>query len=71
MVIPAAMRAHLGLEPGSVVLVRVEGGALRIEPQEATLDRLRARYAKAAGGPSVVDELIAERRQEAHRDTEG
>ena len=71
LVIPAAMRGHLGLEPGSVVLVRLEGGSLRIEPQEATLDRLRARYAKAAGGPSVVDELIAERRQEAHRDTEG
>ncbi|HEV2071127.1 MAG TPA: AbrB/MazE/SpoVT family DNA-binding domain-containing protein [Acidimicrobiales bacterium] len=71
LVIPAAMRRHLGLEPGSVVIVRLEGdAALRLERQEATLDRLRARYAKAAGGASVVDELLAERREEAHRDTE-
>lgn len=70
MVIPAAMRRQLGLEAGSVVLVRLEGDALRLERQEATLDRLRARYAKAAGEPSVVDELLAERREEAHRDTE-
>ncbi len=70
LVIPAAMRRQLGLEAGSVVLVRLEGDALRLERQEATLDRLRARYAKAAGEPSVVDELLAERREEAHRDTE-
>ncbi|HEV2811476.1 MAG TPA: AbrB/MazE/SpoVT family DNA-binding domain-containing protein [Acidimicrobiales bacterium] len=70
LVIPAAMRRHLGLEPGSVVLVRLEGDALRLERQEAALDRVRARYAKAAGGPSVVDELLAERREEAHRDAE-
>jgi AbrB family looped-hinge helix DNA binding protein len=68
LVIPAAMRRHLGLEPGSVVVVRLEGDVLRLERQEATLDRLRARYAEAAGGPSVVEELLAERREEAHRD---
>jgi AbrB family looped-hinge helix DNA binding protein len=68
LVIPAAMRRHLGLEPGSVVLLRLEGDALRLERQEAALDRLRARYAKATGGPSVVDELLAERREEAHRE---
>ena len=60
----------LNLEPGSVVLVRLEGDALRLERQEAALDRLRARYAKAAGGSSVVEELLAERREEAHRDAE-
>ncbi len=70
LVIPAAMRRQLGLAPGSVVLVRLEGDALRLERQEAALDRLRAHYAKAAGGPSVVDELLAERREEAHRDAE-
>ncbi len=69
LVIPAAMRRQLGLEPGSVVLLRLEGGALRLERQDAALDRLRARYAKA-NGPSVVDELLAERREEAHRDAE-
>ena len=71
LVIPAAMRRHLGLEPGSVVLVHLEGDALRLERQEAALDRVRARYAKAAGGPSVVDELLTERREEARREAEG
>ena len=52
------------------MLLHLEGGALRLERQDAALDRLRARYAKAAGGPSVVEELLAERRQEAHRDAE-
>lgn len=70
LVIPAAMRHHLGLEPGSVVLVRLEGNALKLERQEAVLDRLRARYARAAGGPSVVDELLAERREDGRRATE-
>ena len=69
--IPAAMRRQLGLEPGSVVLVRLEGDALRLERQEAALDRLRARYAKATGGPSVVDELVSERREGARREAEG
>ncbi|MBW3644568.1 MAG: AbrB/MazE/SpoVT family DNA-binding domain-containing protein [Actinobacteria bacterium] len=67
LVIPAAMRRRLGLEPGSVVLVRLEGEALRLERQEVASNRLQGRYAKAAGGPSVVEELLAERRQEAHR----
>ena len=70
LVIPAAMRRHLGLEPGSVVLLRLDGDALTLERQEAALNRLRARYTKAAGGPSVVDELLAERREETRRDTE-
>ena len=71
LVIPAAMRRQLGLEPGSVVLLRLEGGALRLERQEAALNRLRARYARATGGPSVVDELLTERRGEARREAEG
>ncbi len=69
LVIPAAMRHHLGLEPGSVVLVRLEGNALKLERQEVVLDRLRGRYARAAGGPSVVDELLVERREEARRES--
>ncbi|MBW3537819.1 MAG: AbrB/MazE/SpoVT family DNA-binding domain-containing protein [Actinobacteria bacterium] len=62
------MRRHLGLEPGSVVLVRLEGDGLRLERQEAAVARLRAPYTHATGGPSVVDDLLAERGEGAHRD---
>lgn len=68
LVIPAAIRRQLGLEPGSVVLLRLDGDALRVERQDAALGRLRARYADATGGPAVVDELLAERREEARRE---
>jgi bifunctional DNA-binding transcriptional regulator/antitoxin component of YhaV-PrlF toxin-antitoxin module len=64
------MRRHLGLEPGSVVLLRLQGDALRIERQEAALGRLRARYAEAPSEASVVDELLADRREEARREAE-
>ena len=71
LVIPARMRHALGLEPGSVVVVRREADALKLERQETTLARLRSRYARAAGGPGVVDELLAERREEARQDDGG
>jgi AbrB family looped-hinge helix DNA binding protein len=54
VVIPAPIRASLGLADGDRVIARVEDGALVIEP--------------VAAGPSVVDELVAERRAEAARD---
>lgn len=70
LVIPASLRHELGFEPGAIVLLRPEGNSLRLEHQDAALGRLRARYANASGGPSVVDELLAERREEARRETE-
>ena len=67
VVIPAAMRAALGLSAGGKVRARIEDGALVLETLDAVIRRtqaLAARY-NPEGSPSPVDELIAERRAEA------
>ena len=66
IVIPAAMRHELGLEPGDKVLFRLEDGNLRIVSREAALRRIRARLRKKVPpGVSLADELIRDRRREA------
>ena len=67
VVIPAAIRAALGLPSGGKVRARLEDGALVLETLDAVIRRtqaLAARY-NPAGSPSPVDELIAERRAAA------
>jgi AbrB family looped-hinge helix DNA binding protein len=70
IVIPAAVRQTLGIEPGDTLVARVEDGRLVLETRTRLLARFSARFAGArmqpvAGGAgSVVDELIAERRAE-------
>ena len=68
VVIPAAIREKLGIPSGGKVVARFEDGVLFIESREAALRKMRAMVAKYAGGGSVVDELIAERRAEAERE---
>ena len=69
VVIPASFRRALGIQSGDTVVLRIEKDELRITT-------LRRRLAKAkelvrthaAPGRSLVDELIAERRQAAQRE---
>jgi AbrB family looped-hinge helix DNA binding protein len=68
VVIPAALRAELGIEPGSSLVARVEGGRLIFESREAIIRRLQARFSKGAKGRSAVAELLAERRAEVRRE---
>ena len=65
IVIPAACREALGLEPGDEVLMRLEDGELKLFTREQLFRRAQARVAKYARktGKSVVDELIEERRR--------
>jgi len=65
LVVPAALRRQLGLEPGERLLVRVKDGALILEPRAAVERRLRARFRKVDPQISLADALIAERRAEA------
>jgi AbrB family looped-hinge helix DNA binding protein len=67
MVIPAAMRRELGIEPGTRVAVRLEGGRLVVDPpgKKLTWRDLRG---ITAGGPSMADELIEERRRDLERE---
>ena len=69
VVIPASFRRALGINSGDTVVLRIENDELRITT-------LRQRLAKAkelvrrhvAPTKSLVDELIAERRQAARRE---
>lgn len=70
IVIPAALRRLLGIEPGQTMVARVEGQQLILEPRTAALARLRARVGGLDTDADLVDELIEERRREARRDTE-
>lgn len=67
VVIPAALRQAMGIEPGSVLLAQVLDGKLVLETQKQVLNQFFSRFAKArmAQSGSVVDELIAEHRTEA------
>jgi AbrB family looped-hinge helix DNA binding protein len=68
IVVPARLRRQLGVEEGSVLLARVEGDRLVLETQQAALDRLRGLFAHVPDEVSLVDELIAERRENARRE---
>jgi AbrB family looped-hinge helix DNA binding protein len=67
VVIPAALRQAMGIEPGSVLLAQVLDGKLVLETRKQVLNQFFSRFAKARMTPngSVVDELIAEHRAEA------
>jgi AbrB family looped-hinge helix DNA binding protein len=66
LVVPATIRRQLGLEEGSELVARVEGGGIVLEPRSAAIERLQALVrVSVPDGVSLVDELIAERRAEA------
>ena len=69
VVIPAAFRKELGIKPGDEVILRLDEGELRITTMKQRMERAQRRarqYVKR--GVSLVDELIAERREEARRE---
>ena len=69
VVIPASFRKALGINPGDEVVLRIEDDELRITTQKKRLERARRlirKYIKP--GQSLVDELIAERRQAAAKE---
>jgi AbrB family looped-hinge helix DNA binding protein len=70
LVIPASVREELGIEPGTRVAVRVEGGQVILDPQniEAKLRRIRSMRGYTAGGPSGTDILLEDRRIERERE---
>lgn len=68
LVIPAEQRRALGIEEGDAVVVKLDGAELRVLKQEEAIRRVQELVRKHAGGRSLVDELIAERRAEAARE---
>jgi AbrB family looped-hinge helix DNA binding protein len=69
LVLPAKLRQRLDLHPGDrlIVTVDAEGGFRAVSARELAR-RLRGLYRDLAPGRSLVDELIAERREEARRE---
>ena len=67
--IPAELRRELGLEIGDEVIVRLEGGELRILTRGEAVKRAQEKVRRhVKGSRSLVDELSAERRAEAGRE---
>ena len=69
VVIPTSFREALGINVGDEVILRIEDGEMRITTLKLRLERAQKRirrYVKPVR--SVVDELIAERREEANRE---
>jgi AbrB family looped-hinge helix DNA binding protein len=69
VVIPAPYRKALGIKPGDEVILRMEDDELRITTMQRRIERAQRRvrqYVKP--GVSLVDELIAERREAAKRE---
>ena len=69
IVVPAVLRRELGMEEGADVVVRADRGRLVVEPRAVALSRLRAPVRRAVPEDvSLVDELLAERRDEVRRE---
>lgn len=65
-VIPAALREQLGLKNGDRLVWTVRDGELVAITRSAQLRRAQLRYQRCVpkGSPSLVDELLADRRAE-------
>ena len=69
LVLPAQLRQRLDLRPGDRLIATVDGeGGIRMVPARDLARQLRGLYAERAPDRSLVDELIAERREEATRE---
>lgn len=71
MVIPAPLRRSLGLKEGDRLVVRQDAGRLVLEKPDLIKQRLKARFAQIPAERGLVDELIAERREESRREGGG
>jgi AbrB family looped-hinge helix DNA binding protein len=71
IVIPAEIRQRLGLRPGDTVLLSVEDDVLKIESHRARIRRVQESMKQFIPPERLLsDELIADRREEARRETE-
>lgn len=62
LVIPAEVRAALGLSPGDRLHLHLSGQHLVLERQQDAVAELRGLGASVPKARSLVDELLAERR---------
>ena len=70
LVIPASIREELGIEPGTRVAIRRDGAEVVLKPETLTakLAMIKKMRGITAGGPSLCDELLEDRRRERERE---
>lgn len=68
--LPARVLEALGVREGSTIVSHLEGDSLRMISSRQAARRFKASFQAFApkGGPSLADELIADRRREAERE---
>lgn len=66
VVIPSELRKKHRLQPGDKVHIREEDGRIVLVP--ALKDPIRELHGIFSGGPSMLEELLAERRREIEQD---
>lgn len=64
IVIPAEFRKALGLDVGDEIIVRLEGGEIKISSVTASVQRAQEKVRRHAEGRALAEELIAQRRLE-------
>lgn len=69
LVIPAAIREKFGMQPGTRVAIRQQGQDLVLTPatRHSARQLIEGLCGITGGGPSMTDELIAERRAEEEK----
>ena len=67
--LPVDVRRALSLSDGDIMQIEVVDGEIRLRPQRDAIRRIKERMrAYITEGHSVVDELIAERREAARNE---
>lgn len=69
VVIPAQIRRELGIEPGDTIVAFVEDGRLVLQTRDQVERDLHAMFARVPRDVSLAEQLLAERREEARRET--
>jgi AbrB family looped-hinge helix DNA binding protein len=71
ILIPSAIRDQMALKAGDSVVLTLENGVLRVESYLAVVRKIQEDFAPfRKPGVSVVDEFLAEKREEARREME-
>jgi AbrB family looped-hinge helix DNA binding protein len=71
VVIPAEFRKQLGLNPGDAIVMTLEDGVLKMEPQRARVRRVQDSLNKLIpAAKRLSEELIENRREEVRQEME-
>jgi AbrB family looped-hinge helix DNA binding protein len=69
-VIPAKIRKEMGIVAGETLIARLNAGQIVLEKPETVLARLKTTFSNVSSDISLVDELIADRQDEASQEAE-